>query len=113
MRLNKLLVVATSALSLACGSLTDPLLLRTEIIEVAPNKVVCQGSFFTTCLSVRRGREGSWQAFYGDIEGFVWGEGFYYVLEVRVYRVPNPPADGSSEQYRLKRLVSRTSGPMP
>ncbi len=93
-------------LGLGCAGATDPLLLRSERIEVAPTLVPCTGVGATTCLQVRNGNE-PWRLFHGPIEGFSHETGFQFTLDVRVYRVPRPPADGSSERYVLERVVKR------
>ena len=63
------------------------------------------------CLSVRRVPDGAWVNFYDPIVGFTHEPGYRTRIDVLRQRVSNPPADGSSSQYRLLRVVSRERDP--
>ena len=43
-----------------------------------------------------------------EIQGFDYEEGFEYVLKVNQSNVENPPADGSSIEYILIEVLSKT-----
>ncbi|OPB97926.1 DUF4377 domain-containing protein [Elizabethkingia occulta] len=42
-----------------------------------------------------------------QIEGFTFEEGFRYVLNIKVTRLANPPADGISKTYKLLKITSK------
>ncbi|GHA59633.1 DUF4377 domain-containing protein [Pontibacter akesuensis] len=70
----------------------------------------CQGVGEMKCLLVQEGNQvgsSDWTLFYDRIEGFQYEEGFTYVLRVRVEKVENPPADGSSRKYILLKIISK------
>lgn len=79
-------------------------------VEVASEQVRCVGVDEMDCLLVRRAPHTDWELFYDDIEGFVFEPGYEYELEVRVTRVDDPPADGSSLRYELIEVVQRRPG---
>jgi heat shock protein HslJ len=69
------------------------------------------------CLQVRESEDEDWQFFYSGIDGFTFVPGYTYELIVNVTEIENPPADGSSLQYTLVQVVSRspayTGEPLP
>jgi hypothetical protein len=75
--------------------------------DVRPTRVPCTGEARTTCLVVRVPPDTTWRFFYDAIDGFTFEEGYRWRLEVERRPVPNPPADGSSAEYRLLRVVSK------
>ncbi|KVD11013.1 hypothetical protein WI80_12460 [Burkholderia ubonensis] len=70
----------------------------TKTIYVAP----------MACLQVRDRPDGEWSLWYAGIEGFDFKPGFLYELQIDECKVAQPPADGSSIRWVLKRVVSRT-----
>ena len=48
-----------------------------------------------------------WGNFYSQVEGFDYEPGHIYKLSVTKQRIDNPPADGSSYKYKLKKIVSK------
>ena len=76
-------------------------------IEVAPRTVACTGEAPQRCLLVRTEPGAEWTYFYDPIQGFAYEEGYRYRIEVERQPVPNPPADGSSFTYRLRRVLSK------
>ena len=97
----------------SCESLTDPPFVRTEVMQVAAFRVDCVGVGPQTCMQVRHHDDEPWSLFYDGIEGFTHEAGFAYELLVAVYRVPNPPADGSSVAYRLVKKLKRVATAPP
>jgi hypothetical protein len=81
---------------------------RELVLEVAASRAPCVAVGPRECLQVRERADAPWQLFYGDIEGFTYEPGWWYVLRVARRSVPNPPADGSSVAYRLVRVVAKT-----
>ena len=48
-----------------------------------------------------------WEYFYQTIQGFDYEEGFIYDLDVKIITIENPPADASSLQYQLIKLIEK------
>ena len=105
------LAFALVLLAAGCSTPTEPTFVRTETMFVAAVTIDCVGLGPMTCLQVRSHPAAAWSRFHGGIEGFSHVEGVEYELLVAVYRVHNPPADGSSVEYRLIRVVSRVATP--
>lgn len=64
------------------------------------------------CLQVRDRPDGEWSLWYAGIEGFDFKPGFLYELQIDECKVAQPPADGSSIRWVLKR-VTRAGGYPP
>ena len=79
----------------------------TQTVSVAPQSARCQGVAPRECLQVRSSPSEPWSLWYAGIEGFAYQPGYLYTLEVDEYRVAQPPADGSSIRWVLKRVVER------
>ena len=77
---------------------------------IAPELVDCVGVGPQKCMLVRESEDAEWEFFYGGIEGFTYTEGVSYVLDVEIFEVEDPPADGSSLEYRLVEIVESTPG---
>ncbi len=77
------------------------------VFEVAPEREPCQGEMEDRCLQVRRPGEEEWRNFFDPIQGFDYEEGFFYTIEVSRREVLNPPADGSSFEYRLIEVLEK------
>ncbi|KVX45000.1 hypothetical protein WL05_21855 [Burkholderia ubonensis] len=80
----------------------------TKTVYVAPQTRRCVGVAPMACLQVRDRPDGAWSLWYAGIEGFDFKPGFLYELQIDEYKVAQPPADGSSIRWVLKRVVSRT-----
>jgi len=98
--------MATLVLVSACGSLLGP---DTRIVtmDVAPERVPCQGFAPQECLRVRQHPDTAWTFFYDEIEGFTFEPGFEYTLRVRVREIENPQQDGPGLSYRLIALLRK------
>jgi hypothetical protein len=59
-------------------------------------------------MLVRESEDAEWGLFYDGIEGFTYREGVAYVLDVEIREIKDPPADASSQEYRLLRIVEST-----
>ncbi|MCA7950691.1 DUF4377 domain-containing protein [Burkholderia seminalis] len=79
----------------------------TRIVYVAPQSARCTGVAPMECLQVRSSPSEPWSLWYAGIEGFAYQPGYLYTLEIDEYRVAQPPADGSSIRWVLKRVVER------
>lgn len=108
MRLLHALATLTVAVSVLVGcGLTGPDPDEIVVFEIGPTTVDCMGEFPQRCMLVRSDPSEEWSFFYGPIEGFTHEEGFLFRVEVLRRKVQNPPADGSSLEYRLIRILSR------
>ncbi len=70
----------------------------------------CQAVGEMNCYLVQQGNQigtSDWSLFYNGIEGFQYEEGFVYTLKVRVEKIENPPADGSSGKYTLLKVITK------
>ena len=113
MKSRLLIVLLAMPLLASCASLTEPAFIRTEVLQVAAFQVDCVGVEPQTCMQVRHDDGEPWSFFYGGIDGFTHETGFEYTLWVAVYRVRNPPADGSSLDYRLVKQLRRVAKQPP
>ena len=101
-----LLVPAVGA---GCSAITgDDDGLRLATMYVAPQKAPCMLWFPTECLLVRPTPAAEWEYFTHAIEGFEWEPGFHYRIGVAIREIENPPADGSSLEYRLVQVLEKT-----
>ncbi len=82
----------------------------TEEVEIAHYKQPCETLVTGFCLVSRRNAAQPWRI-HGWIKGFTptWGETAR--LRVRVRQIANPPADGSSVEYRIAKVLSTTPVP--
>ena len=85
-------------------------------LEVAAQRVACPHAMIPDhrCLHVREiayddsgavRKTGEWEFLYQEIEGYTHEPGVRNVLRLKRYKVPNPPADGSSIAYVLDMVV--------
>ena len=109
--MRRALLALLLALVTSCESSTGLDLERLEVLQVAAVQVDCMGLVPQKCLQVRTDDNEPWRRLYDGIEGFTHTEGFEYTLRVALFRVKNPPADGSSRQYRLVRELRRVAVP--
>ncbi|WP_273370624.1 DUF4377 domain-containing protein [Alistipes megaguti] len=89
---------------------------RTEIWTIAPEKGVAgitMGFGYIPAYIVQKGANASWEIVPGPIEGFSFEEGWQTTLRVRIDRIANPPADGSSERYTMEEQLARTETTSP
>jgi hypothetical protein len=95
-------------LLLACGILEPD---GSETMEVAEARVPCIALGPRDCLLVRMQPDGEFGRLYDEIHGFVYEPGYRYRLRVSKRAIRNPPADGSSIEFRLVRVVSKVRSP--
>ncbi|MGI9037136.1 MAG: META domain-containing protein [Pyrinomonadaceae bacterium] len=81
--------------------------IKNEILIVANQKASCRGIVAQDCLQVKHLNEENFGLFRQNIENFKFVPGYFYVLEVRVETVKNPPADASNLRYRLLKILAR------
>lgn len=82
---------------------------KVRILTIASEMKPCVfGMMMTECLQKRTG-VGRWSSLYGGISGFDFVPGNIYRLLVLETKVENPPADGSSIEYSLLRILSKKS----
>lgn len=104
------LLLFSLLLTSGCG-VTEPGVEEILTMYVAPQTVECVGVGPQQCLLVRESPELEWSYFYDSIEGFTHEPGYSFTLRVARRSVANPPADGSSLEYRLLQILSREPAP--
>ena len=83
---------------------------REARIWIAPETVDCVGVGPQKCLLVKESEDAEWGFFYDGIDGFTFVEGVSYVIDVEITEIEDPPADASSLEYRLIRVVEEIPG---
>jgi heat shock protein HslJ len=84
---------------------------REKTLYVAPLKGLCQGVGLQQCLLVRESPSDRWLAYYSNIDGFYFEEGFQYELRVAAVKRDNPPDDAPDFAYQLLEEMSKTLDP--
>lgn len=87
-----------------------------KIYWVNSLRVPCTGVGAQRCLQIQRGetmQPDGWESFYSSIQGFEFEEGYQYQLVVREDSLPaeQVPADASSIQYTLVRVLNKQFDP--
>ena len=95
--------VALGVALTGCSDSTD-----TTRLWIGPERVECEGVAPMMCLQVAESEDGDYQLFHDTIEGFDYQEGTSYVIDVSITEVENPPADASSLQYTLIKIVEES-----
>lgn len=80
---------------------------ETKTIFIAGSLADCVGEAPQKCMLYKENPTEDWLFFYDTIDGFEYEEGYIYEIEVAVTKTENPPADGSSLQYTLVKIVSK------
>lgn len=109
--LPRLLAAAGILVSGGCAATVPTGSAERLTLYVAAQTAPCTGVGPQTCLLVREDPREAWTLFYSGIRGFTHEPGFAYTLEVLRTPVPDPPADGSSLDHRLLRVVERRAEP--
>lgn len=79
-----------------------------KTIVVGPVKVLCVDVGPRECFLIKESPRDPWRAYYSEIEGFYYEEGFFYQLRVAAVRRDNPPPDASAFTYRMLEQISKT-----
>jgi heat shock protein HslJ len=87
-------------------SLPETIIQKT--VYIGPHLVDCVGVAPQKCMQVKENPGDDYKLFYGQIDGFDYEEGYEYKLTVKEQTVDNPPADGSSIQWTLVSVESKT-----
>ncbi len=81
---------------------------ESEVFYINDQLVDCVGVAPMKCMQVKSSPTGSWQFFYGHIDGFDYEEGYEYTISVLKTNISQPPADGSSVKYSLIKIINKT-----
>ncbi len=103
MKLFVIALLSFTTMFSSCGNTSK----QTKELIIASYQVDCEGVALQKCLLIKEKTEDEWMYFYNDIEGFKYQEGYEYVVKVEVSNIKNPPADGSSLQYTLVKILSQ------
>ncbi len=93
----------------ACGNLSQP---EIRTLYVAQNTAPCRepvGNVEVSCFLVKNHPEDKWQYELQSVRGFSYEPGFRYKLSINVRAIPNPPADGSSQEWTLRSILEKTA----
>ena len=80
---------------------------KTQVIYVKESKEPCTGVAPMECLQIKGVNDTDWSNLYTNINGFKYTPGYRYKLRVKITRVKNPPADGSSLKYTLTKVLEK------
>ncbi|MGF6845321.1 heat shock protein HslJ [Chitinophaga sp. W3I9] len=80
---------------------------KTQVIYVKESKEPCTGVAPMECLQIKGVNDADWSNLYTNISGFKYTPGYRYKLRVKITRVKNPPADGSSLKYTLAKVLEK------
>jgi heat shock protein HslJ len=80
---------------------------QTKTFYLNSQQKSCTGAGPMQCIQYKEKQNETWKLLYQPIEGFTYEEGFLYKLKVKQVRVKNPPADGSSVHFVLKKVISK------
>jgi len=103
--MNKIILSAVFVLFTLMSCSTS---LRGTKMTIASQQVDCVGVGPQKCYLIKSGNESNWQYLYSKIEGFSYEPGYEYVLDVKIEKIENPPADHSSTRYILVKEISKT-----
>lgn len=85
----------------------------TKHIYIADHLVNCEGVAPQKCMLIKEKIVDDWTTFYDQIEGFDYEEGYEYLLNVKIKKIKNPPADGSSLKYTLIEVFEKKKTEKP
>ena len=80
---------------------------KNQTIYVKESKEPCTGVAPMECLQIKGIKDSTWSNLYTNINGFTYTPGYRYKLLVRVTTIKNPPADGSSVKYTLRKVLEK------
>lgn len=78
----------------------------TRIMRIAGRQVRCKHSNHS-CLLVKTGQQNDWTVFEGSIEGFVYKDGFEYMLEVKEIPASQAAALPQAVEQKAKSLTDK------
>ncbi len=108
-------IICVSTVLSACASTTAvvseqaDLSSSTRFIYVAAERKPCVGAFPMQCLQIREHKNGEWQHYYDEIDGFVPQTGKSYYLQVKELTIAHPAADASSKKWVLESILEEIS----
>jgi len=86
---------------------------ETKHIYISDHLVDCEGVAPQKCMLIKEKIVDDWSNFYDNIEGFTYEEGYEYLLNVKIKKINNPPADGSSFKYILIEVFEKKKTVIP
>jgi len=83
---------------------------KKEILYVSEESPVCLPMPGIKCPTylTKKTANNSWENFYDEIKGFNYKSHHRYKLSIETKNIPNPPADGSSTEYKLLKILEDT-----
>lgn len=87
---------------------------NTQTLLINSEKVDCIGVAPMKCLQVKKLDKPNpqWEYMYSEIKGFEYEPGYIYKIKVKVKELDKKqvPADGSSIEYTLEKVISKEAG---
>ncbi len=80
---------------------------QTKTFYINSQQQNCTGVAPMKCLQYKENSFDAWKLLYQKIDGFEFEPGYFYTIKVKAVKIKNPPADGSSIQYKLKKIMSK------
>ncbi len=110
MKIKHLFIAAFILLNFSCSNDNENTM--NNILWIDSERVSCMGVGEQTCYRIQENdviNENDWLLFYDAIEGFdeQYETGYTYKISVTQIKLNNPPADGSSIQYILNKILSK------
>lgn len=108
--LNKILWVMMASLLMTLSACANKNKTVDDVrtVFIGPEKIDCVGVAPMQCMQIKEKANAPWELFYSQIEGFNFVAGYNYILQVKVERRENVPADASSLRWSLVKVVSQT-----
>ncbi len=103
-----LILIALMQLTLNCSNAEND----SELVDLRINhyQQTAVGLGQQLVIQIQEGKNigsDNWSYFYSNIEGFDYESGFIYTLSVEKRKITNPLQDGSSNQYILRKVISK------
>lgn len=110
MKIKYTFITAFIFLNISCSNDSENIFQNTLWID--SERVSCIGVGEQTCYRIQENNiinDNDWLLFYDEIEGFdeQYETGYTYKISVTQIKLKNPPADGSSIQYILNKVLSK------
>lgn len=78
-----------------------------KTIFVGSELMGCAGVGPQKCMMIKESADSDWTYFYGNIKGFEFKSGYEYELQIKITERDNVPADASSLEYQLIKIISK------
>ncbi|PKQ45543.1 DUF4377 domain-containing protein [Confluentibacter flavum] len=110
MKIKHIFIASFILLNFSCSNDNENSM--NSMLWIDSERVSCIDVGEQTCYRIQENdviNENDWLLFYDGIEGFdeQYETGYTYKISVTKIKLKNPPADGSSIQYKLNKILSK------